>query len=345
MNEILKNADGPKHCLERAINKRANYMREPYNAAFRLLNGFSEGVPSLVIDVFSKTVIFHEYGTGNAKVDDALMKMAIETIRELCPWVETGIIKKRKSKVPEVRNGQFVFGSVLDKRIREAGIHYAVDLMMNRDTSFYLDTRELRQWARRELEGKSVLNTFSYTGSIGIAALVGGASEVMHLDLSKKFLNMARRSTDLNGKAIEKSQYQMGDFWSRINQYKLSGKVFDCVILDPPVYSKTGKGIIDIAKNYKKIINKVRPIIADGGYLVTISNALFQSGQDHYTELEELCKDGYLSIVETIPVPGDCVGDPIELMKCLPADPAPYNHSTKITILKVKKKPLSEASE
>jgi 23S rRNA (cytosine1962-C5)-methyltransferase len=338
MNELRKNADGPKHCLERAIHKRADYIREPYNTAFRLLNGFSEGLPSIVLEVFSKTLVCHEYGTGDNKADAALMEMVVATVREMCPWIETGIIKKRKSKVPEVRNGQLIFGSVVDKRIREAGIHYAIDLTMNRDTSFYLDTRELRKWARRELQGKSVLNTFSYTGSIGIAALVGGASEVMHLDLSKKFLNMARRSTDLNDKAIEKSQYQMGDFWSRVNQYKLSGKIFDCVILDPPVYSKTGKGVIDIAKNYKKVINKVRPIIADGGYLVTISNALFQSGQDHYAELEDLCKDGFLSIDSIIEVPEDCLGDIHELKKCLPADPAPYNHSTKITILRVKKK-------
>jgi hypothetical protein len=52
--------------------------------------------------------------------------------------------------------------------------------------------------------------------------------------------------------------------------------------------------------------------------------------------VEELCKDGYLSIRELIPVPEDFigynkVGKPI-------TSPSPFNHSTKIVVLDVKKK-------
>ncbi|OGI05802.1 MAG: hypothetical protein A2Y40_01505 [Candidatus Margulisbacteria bacterium GWF2_35_9] len=209
---------------------------------------------------------------------------------------------------------------------------------MNRDASFYLDTRDLRKWVNENLAGKSVLNCFAYTGSIGIAALVGGASEVLQLDLSRTFLSMAKRSAELNGKEVDKSQYQIGDFWSRINQYKKSGKEFDCIILDPPVYAKTQKGIIDIVNKYDKIINKVRPLIVNGGILITINNALFQSGQDHRDVLDRLCKDGYLSIEKMIDVPADCVGIQENINLNLPVNPFPYNHSTKITIMRVKKK-------
>jgi 23S rRNA (cytosine1962-C5)-methyltransferase len=52
--------------------------------------------------------------------------------------------------------------------------------------------------------------------------------------------------------------------------------------------------------------------------------------------LERLCEDGYLMIRELIPVPADMigysnVGAPI-------TDPRPFNHSTKIAILDVKRK-------
>jgi 23S rRNA (cytosine1962-C5)-methyltransferase len=52
--------------------------------------------------------------------------------------------------------------------------------------------------------------------------------------------------------------------------------------------------------------------------------------------LESLCKDGYLKICELIPVPQDFtgyspIGKPV-------TDPAPFNHSTKIAILDVKRK-------
>ena len=52
--------------------------------------------------------------------------------------------------------------------------------------------------------------------------------------------------------------------------------------------------------------------------------------------LEELCKDGYLKIKELIPAPEDfigynIIGEPI-------TDPTPFNHSTKIAILDVRRK-------
>ncbi|MBT5954710.1 SAM-dependent methyltransferase [bacterium] len=370
--------------LDKAIQKRSSLIKPPYNTAFRLLNGFSEGIPSLVIEIFGRTVIFHDYGSNedlnenaskpiadteektdistDAEVSDSLeetvvipgpdspddketesksdliLEMAIEIVKEQLPWVLSGVLKKRRSQVPEERSGTRLFGSEICSRIEENGVLYSVNLLMNRDSSFYLDTKLLRKWAKENLGGKSVLNTFAYTGSLGVACLAGGSKKVIQLDLHRKFLNVAMRSAKLNGKEVKESDYQTCDFWSRINQYKKSKKMFDCVILDPPVYSKTRKGTIDLANNYEKLINKVRPIINDGGYLITISNALFQRGDDHTSVLDKLCADGYLKIEQRIDVPDDCLGNAATIKQFLPADPSPYNHSTKITVLSVKRK-------
>jgi len=317
--------------ISTAIERRKPLITAPYQTAFRLLNGFSEGLPNYVIDVFGRTLVVDDYS-------DEGRDNITPIIKEKLPWLQTGILKVRKSQTKEGRNGVIVFGSNGDRRITESGVWYSLDLTLNRDSRFYIDTRGLREWVAANLAGKIVLNTFAYTGSIGVAALVGGAKEVVHLDLNGRFLDIAKRSTDMNQKQVIKSNFQIGDFWSRVNQYKKSGKTFDCVILDPPVFSKTHKGTIDLAKNYTKLINKVRPVIKHNGYLITVNNALFRSGKDHQEELKELCKDGYLSIETLIPVPFDCVGDESTLTECLPADPAPYNHSTKITVLRVKKK-------
>ena len=56
------------------------------------------------------------------------------------------------------------------------------------------------------------------------------------------------------------------------------------------------------------LINKVRPLVSDGGTLVTINNALFVSGAAYMAMLETLCADGYLTIEELIPVPQDFLG-------------------------------------
>ena len=82
----------------------------------------------------------------------------------------------------------------------------------------------------------------------------------------------------------------------------------------------------------------VRPLINDGGYLVAVNNALFLSGNDYIEALESLCADGYLQIEELIPVPEDFTGYAQTRLRCLPVDPAPFNHATKNAVLKVRRK-------
>jgi 23S rRNA (cytosine1962-C5)-methyltransferase len=77
-------------------------------------------------------------------------------------------------------------------------------------------------------------------------------------------------------------------------------------------------------------------LINDGGILVAVNNALYVSGKDYMRTLEALCADGYLKIKETIPVPEDCVG--YRRVGAPITDPSPFNHSTKIAILEVKRR-------
>jgi 23S rRNA (cytosine1962-C5)-methyltransferase len=118
----------------------------------------------------------------------------------------------------------------------------------------------------------------------------------MHLDLSRKFLNIAKTSYTLNGFPIHKRDFQAGDVWPLINRFKREGERFDCVFLDPPFFATTPKGVVDLTQNYAKLINKVRPLINDNGYLIAINNALFLSGAAYLKTLESLCDDHYLKI-------------------------------------------------
>lgn len=85
-----------------------------------------------------------------------------------------------------------------------------------------------------------------------------------------------------------------------------------------------------------RLINKLRPLVNDGGWLVAINNALFLSGQDYHAELETLCHDGHLSLEALIPIPEDFTGFPETRVGNPPVDPSPFNHPTKIAVLRVK---------
>jgi 23S rRNA (cytosine1962-C5)-methyltransferase len=226
----------------------------------------------------------------------------------------------------------------LDSKIKEFNTWYALDLMLNQDASFYLDTRNLRKWVSENVRGKTILNTFAYTGSLGVAALAGGASRVIQLDRNHGFLNLAKTSYSLNGFPIGKQDFITSDFFAQVVKFKRSGERFDCVFIDPPFFSTSPRGTVDQNKESARLINKVRPLINDGGVLVAINNALYVSGEEYMRTLESLCEDGYLKIKEFISVPNDCTGTPETRVGQPITDPTPFNHSTKIAVMEVKRK-------
>lgn len=323
--------------LENALAFRLALFDERHEAAFRLFNGFTEGEPNLVVDLYAQTLAIHNYADQPADGAD-LVREAVAFFPARLPWLKAIAVKARHSRNTEERRGRLVFGEAADRKVREDGVWYAVDPLLNRDASFYLDTRNVRRWARQKLTGKSALNTFAYTGSLGVAAMAGGASRVVHLDLNRSFLNIAKTSYTLNGFSINKRDFLAGDFFPLVSRLKAAGERFDCVFLDPPIFSTTAKGVVDLAGSYTRLVNKVRPLINHDGYLVAINNALFVSGTDYLAELESLCADGYLMIEELIPVPADFIGNGNPATLAVIADPAPFNHSTKIAVLKVRRK-------
>ena len=321
--------------LEKAIEARQPHFDAAHQSALRLFNGFSEGVPQLAIDLYASTLVFHNYADDPAQ-GSSLVHQAQDFLLRQCSWLRAGIVKTRNGRTQEERRGQLLFGDHPDRRIREHGAWYAVDLTMNRDASFYLDTRNLRKWLIENMDGRTLLNTFAYTGSLGVAAAAGSASRVVQLDLNRQFLSLAKESYTLNGFLIHKGDFITADFFPAISRFKRAGETFDCVIIDPPFFSATAKGRVDQQNESARLINKVRPLVGDGGTLVAINNALYVSGRDYTQTLESLCADGYLRVRELLPVPQDMLG--YNAVNPPITDPAPFNHSTKIAVLDVKRK-------
>jgi 23S rRNA (cytosine1962-C5)-methyltransferase len=320
--------------LDQSIAARQGFLKAPHDHAFRLFNGFTEGYPELVVDLYAATAIFNNYASS-AREGRWLVDEAQEFLRTRLPWLRAGILKARNSPSPEEKRGKLLFGGPPDEKIQEHAVWYAVDLTLNRDASFYLDTRNLRRWALDHLKGKTVLNTFAYTGSLGVAAVASGASRVVQLDRNSKFLKVARRSYALNGFAARAGDFIQADFFRYAARLRRQPERFDCVFIDPPYFASSSTGIVDQVHDSARLINKVRPLVNDGGFLVAVNNSLYVSGTAYMQTLQALCADGYLRLVQLIPVPDDCLGYSEVPVSASVADPAPFNHSTKIAVLEV----------
>lgn len=323
--------------LEAALLVRQTILSSHDQGVVRLFNGFYEGCPGLVADLYARTLVLYGYDKDESAAL-ALLDAAQTFYLANLPGVECVVQKVRYAREQKLRRGFVAYGQLPASSVVEHGITYCVDTCLHQDASFYPDTRNLRLWLKENCAGKTVLNLFAYTGSLGVAALAGGAHQVTQVDLKRKNLDIARQSARLNGFEEHRHLLEAADFFSKAAYYKRQGALFDVVILDAPFFSATAKGSVDLVNQNVRLVNKVRPLAADGGRLVVVNNALFLPGRDFFDHMLALGKDGYFNLLHIISIPQDITGFPETIVRTAPADPAPFNHPTKIMIMEVRRK-------
>jgi 23S rRNA (cytosine1962-C5)-methyltransferase len=183
-------------------------------------------------------------------------------------------LKERKRKanredqyVKEDDSGEFF-------NVTEGGLNFQVNLGDYLDTGLFPDHRITRALVRDAAGGKRVLNLFCYTGAFSVYAAAGGASEVMSVDLSKTYLEWARRNMALNG-FTDPARYSFER--ADVLQFlpTLPDGYFDLVVLDPPTFSNSKKmqDYLDIVEDHAGMINTVLGKMGTGGLLYFSTNA------------------------------------------------------------------------
>ena len=326
MDEYLPIEDLSRVLLT-AFEKRKQLSADPDTNAYRIFNGFYEGCPDISIDRYGSTAVIL-WTAKRRRPDPETLSVLCETCLKNIPGVESVLFKNRYDLSAEIKKGVLLAGKQAEQTIREWGVSYSVSLQLNKDCGFYLDSSLLRKWLLEHAKGRRILNTFAYTGSLGDAAEAGGALSVTQTDLNSNYLSSRHSS----------QEYIIGDFFHVTSALRRSERLFDLIILDPPFFAKAGRGgKVDPARNITALVNKIRPLAAHKGRIISISNALFLSGEEYLAQIETLCGP-WLSVSEIIPVPGSFFGfDPVP-PKDLPADPAPFNHPTKIIVMDVLRK-------
>lgn len=322
--------------LARCLEARRKHIDWEAIQALRLFNGFYEGLPGLTADLFGHTLVLSNHQRQPEELRPALHTAADYYLKSV-PEVQTILVKERYAAGMEARQGIMLSGSQLQDITSENGVHYALDLRLNQDCSFYLDTRQLRSWLYANCADQTLLNCFAYSGALGVAALAGGARSVLQTDSNPAYLRLAERSAGLNPHRGSHTLLPM-DYFKAISQLKRQGRLFDCLILDAPLFSDSPTGRIDLLHSWTGLINKARPLVAHGGRLVVVNNALFLSGAAVAAEINALEQTGYIRLEATVPVPQDLSGWPETRQADPPTDPSPYNHPTKISILHVERK-------
>ena len=137
-----------------------------------------------------------------------------------------------------------------------------------------------RRWLGELCGGKTVLDTFCYSGGFSVSAVKGGASHVTAVDSSEPALSLAKRNMELNGVA-ESVSFEQADVLDYLLRASKEGKTFDIVILDPPKLAPSRKDLDRAKGKYKKLQKAGLACVTPGGLLVTCtcSSAMAQNDE------------------------------------------------------------------
>ena len=141
-------------------------------------------------------------------------------------------------------------------------------------TGFYLDQRDNRarfaEWVRH-FGLQRVLNCYCYTGGFSVAALAGGAGEVISVDSSAPALERARAHVQLNGFDPARHQTVDADVNQLLRDRLKAGESFDAIVLDPPKFAPTASHAERAARAYKDINRLALKLLRPGGLLLSFS--------------------------------------------------------------------------
>ena len=156
-------------------------------------------------------------------------------------------------------------------RVRENDLRFLVNLDDYLDTGLFLDHRDVRSMVGDMSKGKDMLNLFAYTGSATVYAAARGAKSTTTVDLSKNYLQWARRNLELNNLAGSNHYFDAADCLTWLNRTR---ETFDVIFVDPPSFSNSKRldDDFDVQRDHVSLLKACKARLRKGGQIVFSNN-------------------------------------------------------------------------
>ena len=239
----------------------------------RLIHGEADGLPGLIVDRYDDILSaqFLSAGTERWKATIADALRAATGCTRLFERSDSGV---RQMEGLQPVKGWLRGDGATTVTLHEHDIRLTVDVEEGHKTGYYLDQRENRAlFARlvRQFGCQSVLNCYSYTGGFSVAALAGGATEVVSVDSSGPALARASAHVTLNGFDPARHTALDADVNGTLRQMLKDGRQFDAIVLDPPKFAPSAAHADRASRAYKDINRLGLKLLRPGGLLLTFS--------------------------------------------------------------------------
>lgn len=261
--------------LKKNYRKFAATFRSQGVEAWRLYGHDIPAYPYL-IDLYKNYCVFYDQGREQEDAEELIERHHAEARAALMEVLEIPadhIITKRRQRQKGAEQYEVIDPKSAESiEVMEGTLRFEVNLRKYLDTGLFLDHRPLRRQLLRESKGKKVLNLFCYTGSLSVAAAVGGAHEVTSIDMSNPYLQWARRNFQINDLDYKVHRFLQEDVvaWLR----EPAGERWDIIILDPPSFSNSKRmdDVLDVQRDHEFLVGTCLQRLSPGGKLYFSTN-------------------------------------------------------------------------
>ena len=249
------------------LRKKLGLLSET-NSILRICHGEGDEVPGLVIDYYTGVAVIQCHSIGMIQhLDEITKALALGLGDDL-----KAVYHKSSDTLPKrhaITDGYLYGEAPTPHYAIEDGITYAIDWINGQKTGFFIDQRENRALLAKYAKGKSVLNTFCYSGGFSLYALEAGAASVISLDASAKAIDLVNANIALNKMQDLQHEAIVGE---TLPYLKANEDEFDIIVLDPPAFAKSMNAKHKALQGYQKINElALRKIKKNGLFSLTSS--------------------------------------------------------------------------
>ncbi|MBT8036628.1 MAG: class I SAM-dependent methyltransferase [Verrucomicrobiae bacterium] len=254
-----------RHKIQSAIKRRSSLL-SPTTNALRLVDGEGDDLPGLFLDTYADRWLV----STRANSLDPDVRAWLESLGQngqTCYWKQLDQHEKTDPThlAGPAQNQPFT--------ATEHGVNYQINFQAGYSQGIFLDQRLNRQRTRDHASaGKTILNTFAYTGAFSVCAGLGGATTTT-LDLSQVYLDWAKTNFQINHLDPSDHFFCKGDTFHWLKRFARQGRTFDGIILDPPTFSRDDKGkVFRVEKDYAHLVALAHACLARGGWILCCTN-------------------------------------------------------------------------